>query len=77
MVGLWQEVDFAIDTGSDVIPVEVKTEQNLQAKNLKVYCEKYGPRLSIRTSMAEHKRKDWLLNLPLWAADSMAYPSSR
>lgn len=61
------EVDFVIDNGSDVIPVEVKAEVNLQAKSLKVYREKFQPKLSIRASMADYKKEDWLLNLPLWA----------
>lgn len=61
------EVDFLIDNGIDVIPIEVKAETNLQAKSLKVYYEKFKPRLSIRTSMADYKKEDWLLNLPLWA----------
>lgn len=64
------EVDFVIDNGSDIIPLEVKAEVNLQAKSLKVYREKFQPQLSIRTSMADHKREEWLLNLPLWAIDS-------
>jgi len=66
------EVDFVIDTGSNVIPVEVKAEQNLQAKSLKVYREKFQPKLAIRTSMADYKREDRLLNLPLWAIESTA-----
>lgn len=63
------EVDFVIDNGSDVIPVEVKAEVNLQAKSLKVYRDKFQPKLSIRTSMADYKKEDWLLNLPLWAVE--------
>lgn len=65
------EVDFVIDNGSDVIPVEVKAEVNLQAKSLKVYRDKFQPKLSIRTSMADYKKEDWLLNLPLWAVENM------
>ena len=65
------EVGFVVDNGADVIPVEVKAEVNLQAKSLKVYREKFQPRLSIRTSMADYKREDWLLNLPLWALEIM------
>lgn len=61
------EVDFVIDTGSDIIPVEVKAEVNLQAKSLKVYREKFKPKVSVRTSMADYKKEDWLVNLPLWA----------
>ena len=65
------EVDFVIDNGGDVTPVEVKAEVNLQAKSLKVYREKFQPRLSIRTYMADYKIEDWLLNLPLWAVEAM------
>lgn len=63
------EVDFVIDNGSDVIPIEVKAEVNLQAKSLKVYREKFQPKISIRTSMADYKKEDRLLNLPLWAIE--------
>ena len=61
------EVDFILDTGSEIIPVEVKAETNPKAKSLKVYVEKYKPTVSLRTSLADYKREDWLLNLPLWA----------
>lgn len=63
------EVDFVIDNGNAVIPVEVKAEVNLQAKSLKVYRDKFQPKLSIRTSMADYRRDDWVLNLPLWAIE--------
>lgn len=66
------EVDFIIDNGNDVTPMEVKAEVNLQAKSLKVYREKFQPRLSIRTSMADYKQEDWMLNLPLWAVENVA-----
>ncbi len=65
------EVDFVVDNGEDVIPVEVKAETNLQAKSLKVYREKFRPRLSVRTSMADYRREEWLLNLPLWAVGTI------
>lgn len=65
------EVDFVVDNGNNVIPGEVKVEINLQSKSLKVYREKFQPRLSIRSSMADYKREDWLLNLPLWALEIM------
>jgi predicted AAA+ superfamily ATPase len=61
------EIDFVVDNGSDIIPIEVKAEANLQAKSLKVYRERFQPRLSIRTSMADYKKEDWLLNLPLYS----------
>ena len=64
------EVDFIIEHSNIVIPVEVKAEKNLQAKSMKVYHEKFRPKISIRTSMADYKREDWLLNLPLWAIET-------
>lgn len=61
------EIDFVVDNGSIIIPIEVKAEANLKAKSLKTYHEKFQPKLSIRTSMADYKKEDWLLNLPLYA----------
>lgn len=65
------EVDFVIDNGADVFPVEVKAEINLQAKSLKVYREKFHPEKTIRTSMTDYKDEGWLLNLPLWAVENI------
>ncbi|MEL7623475.1 MAG: ATP-binding protein [Clostridiales bacterium] len=65
------EVDFVIDTGNAVIPIEVKAEANLRAKSLKTYHGKFKPPQSIRTSMADYKKEDWLLNLPLWAVERL------
>lgn len=61
------EVDFIVDTGEQIVPVEVKAEVNLKAKSLKTYREKYNPEISVRTSMADYKKEDWLVNLPLYA----------
>jgi len=61
------EIDFLIDNGKNIIPLEVKAEVNLKAKSLKVYYEKFKPGISIRTAMTKYKKEDWLINLPLWA----------
>ena len=65
------EVDFLIDNGNEVIPIEVKAETNLKAKSLKTFCEKYNPKMAMRTSMTDCKQEDWLLNLPLWAVETI------
>ena len=61
------KVDFVADTGEEVIPLEVKAEVNLRARSLKTYCEKYSPRIAVRTSMTDYKKEEWLTNLPLYA----------
>ncbi len=63
------EVDFIVDTGEQIVPVEVKAEVNLKAKSLKTYREKFNPEISVRTSMADYKKEDWLVNLPLYAVE--------
>ena len=65
------EMDFVIDTGEQIIPVEVKAEVNLKAKSLRTYKDKFDPEVSIRTSMADYKKEDWLLNLPLYAVEEI------
>lgn len=65
------EVDFVIDTGNLIVPVEVKAEVNLRAKSLKTYQEKFSPEVSVRTSMSDYKKEDWIINLPLYAIDQI------
>ena len=65
------EIDFVIQIKSDVVPVEVKAERNLQAKSLKVYMEKFKPNYAIRTSMADYKKTDNLIDLPLYALENI------
>ena len=61
------EIDFLIQYSGEVIPIEVKAEENLQAKSLKTFCQKYSPQTAIRTSMSDFRKEDWLTNLPLYA----------
>ena len=65
------EVDFILDTGEHIVPVEVKAEVNLKAKSLKTYREKFAPAISVRTSMADYRKEDWLVNLPLYAIEEI------
>ena len=61
------EVDFVIQYSGNVIPVEVKAEENLQAKSLKTYCEKFHPIIAVRSSMSDYRQESWLVNIPLYA----------
>ncbi|WP_226805739.1 ATP-binding protein [Bifidobacterium eulemuris] len=61
------EVDFVISSNGMILPIEVKAERNLRAKSLHVAVAKYDIPMSVRTSLAEYHREDWLTNVPLWA----------
>lgn len=60
------EVDFLIQLNMDIAPIEVKAEENLKAKSLKVFTEKYKPKQVIRTSMSPYRKESWLENIPLY-----------
>lgn len=61
------EIDFLVDDGYKIVPIEVKAETNLKAKSLKNYYQKFNPEISVRTANLDYKREEWLLNIPLWA----------
>jgi predicted AAA+ superfamily ATPase len=61
------EVDFLIQYQNQIIPLEVKASENLKAKSLKVYHEKYHPVISLRSSLSDYREELWLMNLPLYA----------
>ena len=54
---------------TSVIPIEVKAEENLRAKSLKMFCEKYQPKYAIRTSMSDYREQEWMTNIPLYNID--------
>ncbi|MDP0256066.1 ATP-binding protein [Glaesserella parasuis] len=60
------EVDFVVQQKQAVIPIEVKAEENLKAKSLKVYVEQFQPEHAFRFSMADYREQDWLVNVPLY-----------
>jgi predicted AAA+ superfamily ATPase len=47
------EVDFLIQAGNKIIPLEVKAERNLKAKSLKLFIDTYAPSIAIRSSLAD------------------------
>lgn len=61
------EVDFLIQYKNFVIPIEVKSELNLQAKSLKSFIEKFDNEINVRTSMADYKKDGKITNIPLYA----------
>lgn len=61
------EVDFVVQYQQYILPIEVKAEENLKAKSLRMYVEQYQAPHALRLSMADFREQDWLTNLPLYA----------
>lgn len=60
------ELDYLIQLGQYNIPIEVKSEENLKAKSLKSFINKYNTKFNIRTSMTDYRKEENLINLPLY-----------
>jgi hypothetical protein len=65
------EIDFVLQNQNEIIPVEVKAEENLKSKSLKVFVDKFENKNAIRTSMSPFRNEDWLTNIPLYAIDGI------
>ena len=61
------EIDFIVQIGKNNVPIEVKSNENLQAKSLKSFVEKYNTKINVRTSMANFRVQEWLTNIPLYS----------
>ena len=63
------EVDFVIqDKAGNVAPVEVKSSENVKAKSLKVFCERYKPATVYRISAKNFGFENGIKAVPLYAA---------
>lgn len=65
------ETDFLIQHNDHFIPIEVKAEENLRSRSLKVFYEKYNPSISVRFSMSDYREDKWLKNIPLYAVSKL------
>lgn len=61
------ELDFVVQIGSTVYPVEAKSEENLQSKSMKTFIQNHPDLRGIRLSMKPHISQDWLECIPLYA----------
>ncbi|MFV5689673.1 ATP-binding protein [Flavobacterium sp. ZT3R25] len=65
------EIDFIFQNYNEIIPLEVKAEENLKSKSLKVFVDKFENKNAIRTSMSKFRIENWLINVPLYAIDGI------
>ena len=71
------EIDFLIQNGNDeIIPIEVKSGENLKARSFKLFCEKFHPGTAIRTSLSNYHTESWLSNVPLYDVEGYFKPGA-
>lgn len=65
------EIDFLIQESGQVIPIEVKAEENLKARSLRQFVADNDSETAYRTSMSNYRQESWLTNLPLYAVETL------
>ena len=60
------EIDFLIQVNSDIVPIEVKTEENVHSKSLRAFMDKFKSEYAIRFSMNNYIKQNKIINIPLW-----------
>lgn len=63
------EIDFLLQNKNEIIPIEVKSNENTNNKSLNVYNQRYNPKLRVRFSMKNLNRDDNLINIPLFMVE--------
>lgn len=68
------EIDFLLQDEDKIVPIEVKAEENLQAKSLKAFVERNPGLKGVRLSMSPYREQDWLTNYPLYSIEAIINP---
>lgn len=66
-----QEIDFLIQKAGKIIPIEVKAEENLKAKSLRLFVETNKPDTAYRLSMSDYRKENWMTNIPLYCVQTI------
>lgn len=67
------EVDFVVQLDNVIVPIEVKATENLRAKSLKRFVDKYNNQYAIRTSMSDYREQEWMTNVPLYCIEDLEH----
>jgi hypothetical protein len=62
------EIDFVLQYGTEIIPVEAKGGENKPAPSFKKYVADYQPKYAIRFSKLGYRKDGYITNLPLYLA---------
>ncbi len=61
------ELDFLIQHGTEIVPIEAKAEENLRSKSLASFVSSHPGMHGIRFSMSDYREQEWMTNIPLYA----------
>ena len=67
-----QEIDFVVQRGIDIIPIEVKGGEDKSAPSFKKYIDTYQPAEAVRFSKRNYRKDGNVTNIPLYLASKTA-----
>lgn len=65
------EIDFVVQDGMNIIPIEVKAGESVTSASFKNYIKEYKPEKAVRLSKLGYEINDSFVNLPLYLANKM------
>jgi len=66
------ELDFIIQQGNNIFPIEVKSGKSVRSKSLRLYMDQYKCTLGLRFSQQNFKMNGGILNMPLFMAGQLS-----
>ncbi|MDR2892071.1 MAG: AAA family ATPase [Deltaproteobacteria bacterium] len=61
-----REIDFIIQHGENIFPIEIKSSGNKNAVSFKNYIAKYKPKVAVRFNTNEYLHNEAIMNIPLY-----------
>lgn len=68
-----QEIDFLLQLKDKIIPIEVKSGENLQAKSLRQFVKENNNIHAVRLSLSDFRAEEWLTNVPLYCVSALSH----
>ncbi len=64
------EIDFLVQQGTAIVPIEAKAEENLRSKSLSTFVASRPEMHGLRFSMSDYREQGWMTNVPLYAVST-------
>jgi predicted AAA+ superfamily ATPase len=61
------EIDFLLTIKSNIIPLEIKSSDNVRSRSLSVYAKSNNPEICVRASLLPYRHQQWMENIPLYS----------
>ncbi|MDR1238198.1 MAG: ATP-binding protein [Propionibacteriaceae bacterium] len=65
------EIDFVMQFGPVIVPIEVKAGEARKSQSLRSYLDRFAPAYAVRMSMSRFRPQDTFTNVPLYAAQML------